>query len=91
MPYSKEARYDHHRQEPPSRNKRGEGHYETVPLSHTDYARNGGKKYDVPGAKAVVWVPSEEGKKRGLKEKIQSILTPREGRGEKSERRVYRP
>jgi hypothetical protein len=78
MPYSKDAKYKHNRQKPPKRFIKST--LRTVPLSHTDY---GGKKFDKPGAKAIVGAlkPSfRKPKKRGGKPRkyaIQSILIPK--------------
>jgi hypothetical protein len=78
MPYSEEAKYKHNRQEPPE--KFIKGSLRIIPLSHTDYS---GKKFDVPGAKAVVGkLKPQFRKKKGkqgkpLKNGIQSILTPK--------------
>jgi len=49
MPYSKKAKYTHHRQRKPSQCIKGT--HRTVKLSHSGYK---GKKYKKPGAKAVV-------------------------------------
>lgn len=76
MPYSKRARYRHHRQKSPGKFQKGT--FKTVPLSHTEYK---GKKFRKPGAKAVVGVVKKEHRrpiKRGGRPRkwgIQSILT----------------
>lgn len=78
MPYSKNAKYKHKRQKPPSRFDKST--LKTVPLSHTDYS---GKKFKKPGAKAIVGklkVKYRTAKKRGGKPRawgIQSILIPK--------------
>lgn len=78
MPYSEKAAYKHNRQKPPARFIKKS--LRTVPLSHTDYS---GKKFDVPGAKAIVGKlkPAfRKAKKAGGKKRaygIQSILTPK--------------
>lgn len=79
MPYSKNAKYRHHRQKKPNMFLKTPS-MKTVKLSHTDYS---GKKFDVPGAKAIVGKLKSQyrkPKKRGGKPHawaIQSILTPK--------------
>lgn len=78
MPYSEKANYRHNRQKPP--NMFDKSTFKTVPLDHTDYS---GKKFDKPGAKAIVGrlkVKNRKPKKRGGKPRawgIQSILIPK--------------
>lgn len=67
MPYSKKAKYRHHRQRKPE--LFDETSFKTVPISHTKYR---GKKYKKPGVKAVVGKLKKTGKP-----KIQSILEPK--------------
>ncbi|MDD5013544.1 MAG: hypothetical protein PHW73_00395 [Atribacterota bacterium] len=74
MPYSKDAKYKHHRQQPPSRFEKGT--MKTVPLSHTSYS---GEKFNKKGAKAVVGKLKPSHRKKGksgkkVKWSIQSIL-----------------
>jgi len=79
-PYSKEARYDHHRKIDPRCFQTTS--FRTVPLSHTDYPESGA--YMVKGAKAVVGrlkMPCMEkldisGAHKG-KWAVQTILTPK--------------
>jgi hypothetical protein len=79
MPYSKKARYTHHRQKPPKMFQKSPT-MKTVPLDHTDYR---GKKLRKPGAKAIVGVLKVQNRKpakRGGKPRkwaIQSILVPK--------------
>jgi hypothetical protein len=78
MPYSKKAKYRHNRQRSPKQFDKST--LKTVPLSHTDY---GGRKFDKPGAKAIVGrlKPSfRKPKKKGGRPRkwgIQSILVPK--------------
>jgi hypothetical protein len=80
MPYSEKADYKHNRQQPPKRFIKST--IKTVPLSHTDYS---GKKFDKPGAKAIVGVLKPQFRvkgKSGRKKRwgIQSIIVPKRGR-----------
>jgi hypothetical protein len=78
MPYSEKAKYKHNRQKAPKQFDKST--LKTVPLSHTDYK---GKKFDKPGAKAIVGklkVKYRKPARRGGKPrawKIQSILIPK--------------
>ena len=78
MPYSKKAKYRHHRQRSPKMFIKST--FETVPLSHTEYS---GRKLKKPGAKAIVGVLKPQYRtsvKRGGKPRkwrIQSILVPK--------------
>jgi hypothetical protein len=78
MPYSKSARYEHHRQRPPKQFYRTR--FRNVKLSHTDYS---GEKYDVPGARAVVGKLKPQfrtARRKGAKPRawaVQSILIPK--------------
>jgi hypothetical protein len=85
MPYSKKAKYNHNRQITPDKfqkHKTKEGKmvkFQTVPLDHTEYS---GKKFDKPGAKAIVGVLKPKFRKKGKSGKpkrfaIQSILMPK--------------
>jgi hypothetical protein len=86
MPYSKKAKYTHHRQKPPShfmetpKTKKGKKtSMKTVPLTHTEYS---GNKFDKPGAKAIVGILKPKYRKKGKSGKskkwaIQSILLPK--------------
>ncbi|MDD5358589.1 MAG: hypothetical protein PHX80_05540 [Candidatus Nanoarchaeia archaeon] len=66
MPY-KNAEYTHHRQLSPKLFDKST--FRTVKVSHTKYR---GKKFNVPGAKAI------EGKlKKTGKRKVQSFLIPK--------------
>lgn len=78
MPYSERAKYEHHRQEKPG--DFDPKTFRDIPLSHTGYR---GKKFDKDKDRAVV------GKKKGYeerekrsgkkeKEKIQTILVPKD-------------
>lgn len=77
MPYSEKANYKHNRQMPPERFVKST--LRTVPLTHTTYR---GKKFNVPGAKAITGILKplslKKGKSGQLKKRaIQSILTPK--------------
>jgi hypothetical protein len=78
MPYSEKAEYKHNRQKPPK--KFIKGSLRTVNLNHTNYS---GKKFDVPGAKAIVGTLKPQYRTRKgklgkpLKNGIQSILIPK--------------
>jgi hypothetical protein len=75
VPYSKDSKYKHNRQKNPKQFDKSS--FKTVPLSHTTYK---GKKYDKPGAKAIVGklkVKFRKPVKKGGKPRkwgIQSIL-----------------
>jgi hypothetical protein len=79
MPYSKKAKYTHHRQKSPKQFQKSP-RMKTVPLDHTNYR---GKKLDKKGAKAIVGVLKPQFRtaaKRGGKKRrwgIQSILVPK--------------
>jgi len=66
MPYSRKAKYTHHRQRQP---ELFEDNFKTVPISHTEYK---GKKFKKKGVKAVTGKLKKTGKW-----KIQSILVPK--------------
>ncbi|MFX1480548.1 MAG: hypothetical protein ACFFCI_20860 [Promethearchaeota archaeon] len=72
MPYSKKARYRHHRQQQP--NEFIKGSFKTVPLNHTDYRGNKYARYMYSGtpAKAIVGKLKSSGNWA-----IQSILIPK--------------
>jgi hypothetical protein len=77
MPFSEKAAYKHNRQKPPKQFVKKS--LRTVPLIHTDYS---GKKFNVPGAKAVVGKLKTKFQKKGksgkpVAYKIQSILIPK--------------
>ena len=77
MPYSRKAKYTHHRQKPPSQFIKP---LKTVPITHTTYS---GKKFKKPGVKALVGRLKPQFRKpvkRGGKPRkwgIQSILVPK--------------
>jgi len=81
MPYSKKAKYEHHRQKSPKMFERST--LKTVKLSHTEYS---GKKYKKLGAKAVVGRLKKKYRKpvkRGGKPRawgVQSILVPKKSK-----------
>ena len=81
MPYSRKAKYKHHRQKKPGLFIKSS--FRTVPITHTAYR---GKKFKKPGVKAVV------GKLKSTKKwATQSILEPkkksRKKRGKKTRKR----
>ena len=67
MPYSKEAKYLHHRQHDPELFIKST--FRTVPLSHTNYK---GTKYDKEKCKVIIGKLKKSGKWA-----IQSILEPK--------------
>lgn len=79
MPYSKKAKYTHHRQKSPKMFQKSPS-MKTVPLDHTSYSGTALKK---PGAKAIVGVLKVQHRKpakRGGRPRrwaIQSILVPK--------------
>ena len=67
MPYSRKAKYYHHRQRHP--NEFIKGSFRNVPISHTKYR---GKKFKKKGARAII------GKlKKNKKWVVQSYLVPK--------------